>query len=164
VSKHLNKVYLLLGSNMDNPARQLDKATSLISDLIGFVSRKSSVYRTAAWGNTQQADFLNSVLIVQTSMAPEALLQTILEIEQKMGRKRTVKNAPRKIDIDILFYNKSIIKQLDLIIPHPLIQERRFVLTPLNELSPQFKHPVNGQTIHTLLKKCTDTLDVQRIS
>jgi 2-amino-4-hydroxy-6-hydroxymethyldihydropteridine diphosphokinase len=160
----MNKVYLLLGSNQQNPAKQLVKATAFIHQQIGSIIRQSSIYETAAWGNTKQANFLNQVLIVHTTLLPSNLMQTILAIEKKMGRIRTIKNAPRTIDIDILFYNKEIIVAPTLIIPHPLLQQRKFVLTPLNELSPNFKHPVLKKTIHQLLPICKDKLAVTKIT
>jgi 2-amino-4-hydroxy-6-hydroxymethyldihydropteridine diphosphokinase len=89
-------------------------------------------------------------------------MQTILNIEKKMGRIRTVKNAPRVIDIDILFFNKEIIEQEHLCIPHPQIQNRRFVLVPLNQLSPNLKHPALSKTVHQLLINCPDKLNVKK--
>jgi len=89
-------------------------------------------------------------------------MQTILFIEKKMGRVRTKKNAPRIIDIDILFYNKHVIQTKDLVVPHPQIQNRNFVLIPLNELSPNLKHPVLNKTIHQLLRISPDTLTVKK--
>jgi 2-amino-4-hydroxy-6-hydroxymethyldihydropteridine diphosphokinase len=89
-------------------------------------------------------------------------MKTILLIEKKMGRIRTLKNAPRNIDIDILFFNRETCNTRDLIIPHPEIQNRRFVLTPLNELSPGLVHPLLKKTVHQLLINCADTLDVKK--
>ena len=89
-------------------------------------------------------------------------MQTILSIEKKMGRIRTIKNAPRIIDIDILFFNKEIIEEAQLSIPHPQIQNRRFVLIPLNQLSPNLKHPVLKKSVHQLLIHCTDKLNVKK--
>lgn len=160
----MKKVYLLLGSNQQNPTEQLNKAVASIGKQIGQIQRQSSIYETAAWGNTVQPNFLNQIVIVNTLLNPTQVLQTILSIEKKMGRIRTIKNAPRIIDIDIIFFNKEIIQQDDLIIPHPLLQQRRFVLTPLNELSPNLKHPVLKKTIHQLLRICTDKLEVTKIS
>ena len=90
-------------------------------------------------------------------------MKAILEIESEMGRIRTQKNAPRIIDIDILFYNKEIINTKNLTIPHPLMQERNFVMFPLNELSPNFIHPVFKKNIHRLLRSCKDKLAVNKI-
>ena len=89
-------------------------------------------------------------------------MHTILVIEKSMGRVRTVKNAPRIIDIDILFFNKEIIDQEQLMVPHPQIQNRRFVLVPLNQLSPNLKHPLLKKTIHQLLVHCSDKLNVKK--
>jgi len=96
-------------------------------------------------------------------LTPEQTMQTILSIEEKMGRIRTKKNAPRIIDIDILFFNKHIIQTKNLVVPHPQLQNRNFVLIPLNELSPNLKHPVFNKTIHQLLRISPDTLTVNKI-
>ena len=158
----MNKLYLLLGSNMGNSKTQLSKAVVQIQKQIGSVTRQSDLYTTAAWGNTRQPDFLNQVLIVETQLTALQTMQTILSIEKKMGRLRTVKNAPRIIDIDILFFNKEIIDRELLTIPHPEIQNRRFVLVPLNQLSPNLYHPVLKKTIHQLLIHCPDKLNVKK--
>jgi 2-amino-4-hydroxy-6-hydroxymethyldihydropteridine diphosphokinase len=156
-------IYLLLGSNMGNSHEQLLLAQKNISVDIGDIAASSSLYSTAAWGNIDQADFLNQVLIVETDLSASKLLQSVLTIEKKMGRVRTIKNAPRIIDIDILFFNNEIVKLKKLIIPHPEIQNRRFVLTPLAELSPNFMHPTLKKTINQLLIACKDPLNVQKI-
>lgn len=156
-------MYLLLGSNIGNSKQQVRNAIKLIKKNIGNVSRQSKLYVTAAWGNTNQPDFLNQVIVVDTKLPAIQAMQTILAIEKEMGRVRTVKNAPRNIDIDILFFNKEIIEEKILSVPHPQIPNRRFVLVPLNELSPNFKHPVFQQTIHHLLENCSDALNVKKI-
>jgi 2-amino-4-hydroxy-6-hydroxymethyldihydropteridine diphosphokinase len=158
----MNKTYLLLGSNMGNSKLQLSKAILQIEKDIGNVSRQSSLYATAAWGNTQQPDFLNQVIIIKTKFSALQTMQTILNIEKKMGRIRTLKNAPRIIDIDILFFNKEIIEREHLTIPHPQIQNRRFVLVPLNQLSPNLRHPVLKKSVHQLLIHCPDKLNVKK--
>jgi 2-amino-4-hydroxy-6-hydroxymethyldihydropteridine diphosphokinase len=158
----MNKIYLLLGSNQQNPQKQLQLAQKLIAKKIGPIKRKSAIYQTAAWGNTNQPDFLNQIIVVETKLPAQQIMQIILQIEKKMGRLRTVKNAPRIIDIDILFFNKEIINEEQLIVPHPQLQNRRFVLVPLNELSPNFKHPVVKKTIHHLFIHCPDKLNVKK--
>ena len=158
----MNKTYLLLGSNMGNSQQQLSIAIKNITQKIGGVIRKSKLYTTAAWGNTNQPDFLNQVIVVETKNTALQTIKTILGIEEEMGRVRTKKNAPRIIDIDILFFNKEIIAEKILTVPHPKIQNRRFVLIPLNELSPNFKHPVIKKTMHQLLVNCYDTLNVKK--
>ncbi len=159
----MNKTYLLLGSNMGNSKAQLLKAIKNISKTIGVVIRQSALYSTQAWGNTNQPDFLNQVVVVKTTLTAAQTLKFILEIELAMGRIRTIKNAPRVIDIDILFFNKEIIKEVSLVVPHPEIENRRFVLIPLNELSPNLKHPVSQKNMHTLLLNCSDTLEVKKL-
>ena len=161
-SLQMNKIYLLLGSNMGNSQKQLNKAIMMIEKKIGNVLRRSGLYQTAAWGKTDQPDFLNQVVIAETTLTAAETMQAILKIESTMGRIRTKKNAPRIIDIDILFFNKAIINEKDLSIPHPAIHLRRFVLVPLNELSPNFIHPVFRKTNHQLLLKCPDKLDVKK--
>jgi 2-amino-4-hydroxy-6-hydroxymethyldihydropteridine diphosphokinase len=158
----MNKIYLLLGSNMGNMQQQLMLAEKNISKTIGAIKRRSDYYRTAAWGNMNQPDFLNQVIVVETKLNAPETMQAILHIEKKMGRIRTTKNAARIIDIDILFFNKDIVDTEFLTVPHPFIQKRRFVLIPLNELSPLFIHPVLKKTIHQLLLACTDKLDVKK--
>jgi 2-amino-4-hydroxy-6-hydroxymethyldihydropteridine diphosphokinase len=159
----MNTIYLLLGSNMGNSNEQLLFAQKNIEDCIGKITLSSSLYSTAAWGNTNQPNFLNQVLIVETTLTAAKLLKVVLHIEKKMGRIRTIKNAPRIIDIDILFFNNDIIKTKNLAVPHPEIQNRRFVLTPLAELTPNFIHPVLKKTIQQLLIECKDKLNVQKI-
>lgn len=147
---------------MGNSKAMLSKAVRFIENKIGVVTRQSGLYATAAWGNTNQPEFLNQVLIIATKLSALQTMQTILSIEKKMGRIRTIKNAPRIIDIDILFFNKEIIEAAQLSIPHPQIQNRRFVLVPLNQLSPNLKHPVLKKTVHQLLIHCPDKLNVKK--
>ena len=158
----MNNTYLLLGSNIGNSKTSVAKATTQIKRQIGAITRQSGLYSTAAWGNTQQPDFLNQVIIVETKLTALQTMHTILAIEKSMGRVRTVKNAPRIIDIDILFFNKKIIDLPDLTVPHPQIQNRRFVLVPLNQLSPNLKHPRLKKTVHQLLMHCLDKLHVKK--
>jgi 2-amino-4-hydroxy-6-hydroxymethyldihydropteridine diphosphokinase len=147
---------------MGNSKAQLSKAIRNIKKQIGEITRHSNLYITAAWGNTRQPDFLNQVIIVETGLTAGQTMQAILAIEKKMGRLRTVKNAPRIIDIDILFFNKAIIDSEQLTVPHPQIQNRRFVLVPLNQLSPNLKHPLLNKSVHQLLINCPDKLNVKK--
>jgi 2-amino-4-hydroxy-6-hydroxymethyldihydropteridine diphosphokinase len=101
--------------------------------------------------------------VIDTFLTAEKLMQILLAIETKMGRIRAIKNEARTIDIDLLFYGKTVISSPSLTVPHPLIQERRFVLVPMNALSPRFIHPVFHKSIHQLLKECKDTLAVKKI-
>ena len=159
----MNKIYLLLGSNIGNSRQQLSDAKKNIENDIGKIIRQSGLYETMPWGKKDQPYFLNQIVIVETEKKALEIMSIILDIEKKMGRIRTEKNAPRIIDIDILFYNKEIINKASLTLPHPFIQERRFVLVPLNEISPAFIHPVLNKTVHQLLESCPDKSGVKKI-
>lgn len=142
----------------------LQRAKEQITFEIGLIVKESSIYETEAWGKKDQPSFLNQVVIVKTpSNAPE-IMETILQIEQDMGRRRMSKYDPRIIDIDILFYNNDQILTDRLIVPHPEIQNRKFVLIPLNEIAPDYIHPVFNKTIRQLLKECTDPLQVNKFN
>src|SRR4026208_2624091 len=130
----MNKAYLLLGGNIGNRPANLKKAKHLLENQVGKIVKYSRIYETASWGNTDQPDFLNQVLLIETKLAPAKIMEQILLIEKTIGRVRSEKNASRVIDIDILFFNDEVIETKNIIIPHPEIQNRNFVLYPLNEL------------------------------
>ncbi len=159
----MNKAYLLTGGNEGDRYLNMQQARTNIELICGRLLQVSSLYETAPWGKTDQPDFLNQVLLIETKWSPRELLKAILHLEEKGGRIRTVKNAPRTIDIDILFYGQMVIEEPGLSIPHPRIADRRFVLEPLNEISPGYEHPVLHKTIHQLLLECTDQLAVKKI-
>jgi len=158
----MNHVYLLTGGNIGDRLLNLQLAIEQIEQHVGTVVKKSVVYETAAWGVTNQSPFLNQVLLVSTNLPAPQLLQTLLDIEQQLGRKRIEKMGPRTIDIDILFYNSEIISSPRLTVPHPQIANRRFVLTPLNEIASGFVHPALQKTIAELLEACPDPLEVKK--
>jgi 2-amino-4-hydroxy-6-hydroxymethyldihydropteridine diphosphokinase len=160
----MNKAYLLTGGNEGDRFLHMKQARANIEHICGQLLLVSSLYETAPWGKTDQPDFLNQVLLLDTKFNPDALLQALLSIEEKGGRIRTVKNAPRTIDIDILFFNNLVLEEPGLSIPHPRIADRRFVLEPLNEISPEFIHPVLKKSIRQLLQECRDELGVKKIS
>src|SRR5580704_10491133 len=118
----MNNAYLLIGGNEGNRIKYLQRARNHISKHFGEIARQSSVYETAAWGKTDQPNFLNQVLLISTLIDASLLMQEILHTEKKMGRLRNEKYGPRIIDIDILFFNEEIINQPQLVIPHPEIQ------------------------------------------
>src|SRR4051812_34971571 len=159
----MNKAYLLTGGNLGNRLNNLIEASKLTEQSCGKIVRQSAIYKTAAWGFTDQPNFYNQALEIQTELSPKQLMETLLVIEGQMGRKRDVKLGPRIIDIDILLFNNVIIHQLHLTIPHPRLHERRFALTPLTEIAPNIIHPVLHKTIQQLLSECIDTLDVHKI-
>lgn len=152
----MHKLILHLGSNVGRRRRNLEVATHLIDIKIGKIELRSSYYITEAWGVKEQADFINLALIVHTILPVEKVLSIIQQIESLLRRKRTIRWGKRIIDIDILFFDDQIIKKANLIIPHPQITNRNFVLVPLNELCPEFIHPELNQTINKLLLRCKD--------
>lgn len=160
----MNAAYLLIGGNIGNRGENLSEARAHIENGIGEIIKTSSIYQTASWGITEQPDFLNQVLLVNTKFSAEETMQLILSVENKMGRVRTQKNASRIIDIDILFFNYEIISDQNLTIPHPEIQNRKFALIPLNEIAPDFIHPVFKQSIRNLLSTSKDKLEVNPLN
>jgi 2-amino-4-hydroxy-6-hydroxymethyldihydropteridine diphosphokinase len=158
----MNTVFLLLGGNLGDRRKILENAIALIARRAGKIKKSSSIYETAAWGKIEQPDYLNQALMVETTLTARQLLETTLLIESDMGRVRKKIWEPRLIDIDILFFNRDIIRLKHLKIPHPHLQYRRFVLVPLTEIAPDFIHPVLETSISQLLKQCSDPLEVRK--
>ena len=155
----MNKLFLITGGNIGDRKGNLEAAAALIQKQIGKIIRLSAMYETEAWGITNQPAFYNQVLEIDTLLSAREVLHLILKIEEEMGRKRTIKNAARIIDIDILFFNNEIINEHNLIIPHPEIANRRFVLLPLLELDPTKLHPSLHKTVQELLAETKDKLN-----
>lgn len=154
------QVYLHTGSNMGDREDNLRQANGLIEQYIGKIKQASHLYETQAWGKTEQPDFINQALMVETGQSPQEILKNILKIEELMGRVRTEKWAERPIDIDILLYGNQIINEKDLKIPHPHMHERNFVLVPLMEIAGEVEHPVLNLPIEDIYFDCKDPLDV----
>jgi len=148
----MSQVYLALGSNLGNKNENLERAISLLSEKVGEIISVSSFYRSEPCGFDSENDFLNAVVLVKTVLDVNSLLVQTQEIEKEMGRKaKSVESyADRIIDIDILFYNDLVLKTAELKIPHPLLQERDFVLIPLLEIASDFVHPVFQKSIKEL--------------
>jgi len=159
----MSKAYLLTGGNLGNRKENLSKAIELINEQCGIVTNASSLYETAAWGITDQPSFLNQALEIATSLNARQLMRKILKVEKIMGRVRKEKFGPRSIDIDILFFENEIHDLSFLKIPHPELQNRRFVLVPLAEINPELQHPILKKTIAELLEECPDNLEVVKI-
>ncbi len=152
--------YLLTGANLGDRLGSLNTAKKLIEEKIGPVVQASSLYETTAWGEVDQPDYVNQALEVKTALSPEEVLKAIFKIEASLGRVRRSKWESRTIDIDILFFDDKILETKDLVIPHPQLQRRNFVLIPMLEIAPELLHPVLNKTIEELYESSEDELDV----
>lgn len=158
-------VFLGIGGNLGSRKSNIDTAIDLISKRINKPVKISSFYLNEPWGFSHPKYFLNIVLLIKTELSPEQLLFEIKKIESEMKRVKTKDSYEgRPIDIDILFYNNEIISCDNLIIPHPKLHERLFVLVPMNEIFPDLVHPVFKESINALLQKCTDTSQIRKLN
>lgn len=158
----MNTIIFSTGSNIGKRPWHLKFALKMLEKRIGKVVSKSSIYQSEAWGLEAQRDFLNQVIIIQTKLSATECLEILQDIENQRFRARKIHWGPRTLDIDILFFNQEIINSQTLIIPHPFLQNRLFVLLPLSEIFPDFVHPISGYSIKQLLTKCTDHSKVTR--
>lgn len=157
--ENCNKVYLLAGGNLDNSIAKYEQLFDLLESRIGKIVKKSSYYESEPWGFNSENSFVNIALQLDSYMPAIILLHELKIIEKKMGRKKepSFQNyADRSIDIDVIFYNHYIITTEDIIIPHPRMQERMFVLMPLSEIAPDFIHPIYQKSILQLINECND--------
>ena len=155
--------YLLLGTNLGDRKSNLSQAISAIQMNIGDITARSAIYKTGAWGFTDQPDFFNQVIKIKTELLPGELLEKIEKIQLEMGRIRWKNWRARLIDIDILYYDNLVLDSPELRIPHPEIQNRRFTLVPLCEIAPQEVHPELKKSNADLLDETMDTLEVKKI-
>ena len=152
----MRKIYLSIGSNKGNRYSFIKEALRLIQKDIGEVILISKIYETKSWG-FQSDDFLNLCILIKSELIPAELISKLKNLEERIGRKKnTDKIEAREIDIDILFYSDKIVKQKDLIIPHPRLYLRNFVLYPLNDIAADFIHPILLKSVNELLKECED--------
>ncbi|HEY1025967.1 MAG TPA: 2-amino-4-hydroxy-6-hydroxymethyldihydropteridine diphosphokinase [Sphingobacteriaceae bacterium] len=159
----MQDVYLMLGSNLGDRKAFLLEACKQIAERIGMIVSSSSLYETASWGRSDQPDYINQAVHLRTSLTALEVLNRALAIEAGLGRERLEKWDARVIDIDVLFYGTSIIEQPGLIIPHPHLHKRAFVLFPLREIAPSLIHPVLKTTITELCNNLADNSSVRPI-
>lgn len=152
-------VYLALGSNLGDRLPNLGNAIAAMPPEITPL-QCSPVYETPPWGYTDQPAFLNQVMRAQTDLAPQDLLLALKDLETRLGREPTFRYGPRLIDLDILFYDRVVLQSTALVIPHPRLAERAFVLVPLADLAPDLRHPTLDKTISELLA-AVDTAGVK---
>ena len=154
--------YIGLGSNLDDPRSQIRQALVQLDSIPGTrVTARSSLYRTTPVGLLQQPDFINAVASVQTTLKPRALLSALLAVENRQGRRRTIRDAPRTLDLDLLLYAEQVLDQEGLTLPHPRLHERAFVLAPLAEIAPGAVVPGHGRVVDLLAR--VDCSGVSRI-
>lgn len=147
----MKRIYLSLGSNLGDREQNLQRARELLNGAGIAILRASALYETEPRDLVNQPWFLNQVVEAQTALFPMQLLNRALKIEKEMGRRRLVDKGPRTIDIDVLLYHRFVIDSPALVVPHPRMHERRFVLAPMAELAPELRHPVTRQTMRELL-------------
>lgn len=161
------QVVTIFGSSQGNKHQIIKEAIDILSSKVGRVSMASSFYETAPWGFKCKENFLNQIVVFETVLSPQGFLVHCLATEKQLGRVRSndiPRYTSRPIDIDILFYDSLILNTQELIIPHPRMCARNFVLTPLAEILPGFVHPVTGKTISELWAACPDKLPVKKMN
>jgi 2-amino-4-hydroxy-6-hydroxymethyldihydropteridine diphosphokinase len=157
--------FIGIGSNLGDSLRNCKTAIEFISRIRGLeLQTVSSFYKTEPVGIEAQNFFINAVVEIRTILSPTSLFEALQEIEKNMGRERKIKGGPRVIDLDLLFYGQNVVNEADLIIPHPEIQKRRFVLEPLSEIASYFIHPAFGISVHGLKNRLTDDKIVKKVT
>jgi 2-amino-4-hydroxy-6-hydroxymethyldihydropteridine diphosphokinase len=158
----MNDAFLCLGGNLGDRPGNLERARTLIESRCGKISAASKIYETAAWGSDSANKYLNQVIRIRTKLNETKLLKRLLDIEKELGRERKgKKNEDRLIDIDILFFNRSIVEMRNIVIPHPRLHLRRFVLKPLMDIDKKFVHPFLDESIEKLYAKCPDKSEIR---
>jgi deoxyguanosine kinase len=156
------EIYLSLGSNLGNRVKHLEDAYGHLLEQVGAPGRMSRIYESEPWGFSSDHRFCNCCISVFTTLEPLQVLETVLRIEKEMGRQRNTPGirregyADRTIDIDLLLFGNLQVHHPRLVLPHPALADRRFVLLPLYDIAPQIVHPVLGMTVEQMLQLCTD--------
>jgi 2-amino-4-hydroxy-6-hydroxymethyldihydropteridine diphosphokinase len=162
----MNEAYLCLGGNLGNSFITFKEACGHIEQQVGDIKLRSSMYQSHAWGMDNAPDFYNQVIKIETKLMPEELMLALLDIEKTLGRERKESGTSyqnRVIDIDVLFYKEDAIKTDTLEIPHPRLHLRKFVLEPLNEIAPNYIHPLLHKSVSELLALCIDKGQIKKL-
>ncbi|MBW6535358.1 MAG: 2-amino-4-hydroxy-6-hydroxymethyldihydropteridine diphosphokinase [Mariniphaga sp.] len=158
------QVFLGIGGNTGNKRMNFQKVHFSVENELGKILRQSSVYETVPWGFSANENFWNQVFLIETELQPDEILVKINRIEKAFGRKREPgKYTSREMDVDILYFADWVIETEKLTIPHPLLYKRMFVLAPLAEIAPEFRHPVLKKTNRQLLEACTDESEILKV-
>lgn len=161
MSKH--HVYLCIGGNLGDREANLEETLTFVEFNMGDIQAASPIYESEAWGMENAAPFLNQILLISTGLSPEELLTEISELEEFFGRERKEGTyQSREMDVDILFYDDLVIETDKLHVPHPRLHLRKFVLTPLHDIAPDFIHPVLKKSVAELLTECADKSEVKK--
>lgn len=160
----MHNVFLGIGGNIGNKPSNFKKAEDLIQSRLGSIENKSSIYETPPWGFHSEEKFWNAIVVIQTKFRPDELLWHIHEVEDHFEKEENGERyRSREMDIDILYYDDLFIDTKLLIIPHPQIQNRKFVLVPLVEIAPDLKHPLLRLTSLQMLENCKDESVIKKI-
>ena len=155
--------YLSLGGNLGNTIEIFQNSREILTKKVGKITQLSSLYQTAAWGPIPQNDFINQVIEVETKLSAQELMDVLLEIELQQGRVRQERWGPRTLDLDIIFFGEQLISTENLEIPHPRMEDRKFVLIPMVEINPNLIHPISRKSIRQILLECKDECDCKII-
>jgi 2-amino-4-hydroxy-6-hydroxymethyldihydropteridine diphosphokinase len=155
--------YLSLGGNLGNTIEIFLNSMEILTKKVGKITQISSLYQTAAWGPIPQNDFINQVIEVETKLSAPELMDILLEIELQQGRVRQERWGPRTLDLDIIFFGEQLISTENLEIPHPRMEDRKFVLIPMVEINPNLIHPISRKSIRQILLECKDECDCKII-
>ena len=155
--------YLSLGGNLGNTIEIFLNSMEILTKKVGKITQISSLYQTAAWGPIPQNDFINQVIEVETKLSAPKLMDILLEIELQQGRVRQERWGPRTLDLDIIFFGEQLISTENLEIPHPRMEDRKFVLIPMVEINPNLIHPISRKSIRQILLECKDECDCKII-